>query len=106
MKIVNETEQDGITQPTSTAPAQPNPAVHTITTKLPAFSILSASAWFRGAEIQLCLRENNFIIDESRLCMWSDSWNLFPQISSWLNGQGDQISYKDLKVFLLWQFML
>ncbi|KAK7068951.1 hypothetical protein SK128_004948, partial [Halocaridina rubra] len=73
--------------------------------KLPTFSTIDAHIWFRRAEIQFRLKRITNSGTQADHVSSSIPDTLFPQISDWLESQGDNaIAYQDLKTFLLKKF--
>ena len=95
------------TSASSSATPSPGPYVHAISMlELPTFSIVNTSSWYQRAEIQLRLWKIMNSQTMANHVLAAISKDLFPQISAWLTGQGDQLSYYDLKAYLLCYFSL
>ena len=90
------------TNTSSSAMPLPGPGVHSMSTlKLPAFLTVDTSSWFRTVDIQFCLRKIQNSQTKANHVLAAISEDLFPQISEWLDRQGNLISYDDLKSYLL-----
>ena len=65
----------------------------------PPFRWLIPSSWFWRTEIHFHLRKIMSSQAKADHVSAAISKDLFPQIFTWLDGQGDQISYDDLKAY-------
>ena len=73
--------------------------------RLPTFSAVDAGIWFKRAEIQFRLRRITKSQTMADHVLASIPDDLFPQVSQWLDEQGNNpIEYADVKAYLLEKF--
>ena len=90
----------------------PTPADSSATTlvanfRLPTFSSIDSSIWFRRAEVQFRLKRITSSSTKADHVLAAIPDTLFPQMSEWLDAQGDDaLEYDELKQYLLQKFTL
>ena len=90
----------------TTEAAAQNSSVNSATVKLPPFSRSEAQTWFRRAETQFRLKSITRSTTKADHVLSSLPEDVFPQIAQWLNEQPDELTYENLKAYLLQEFTL
>ena len=81
-------------------------ALNAASVKLPSFSRTDSQVWFRRAETQFRLKGVSQSCTKADHVLASIPDEIFSHIAHWLNEQPDQLSYGELKSYLLKEFSL
>ena len=75
--------------------------------RLPAFSTIDSTIWFKRAEVQFRIKKITSSTSQADHVLAAIPDALFPQISKWMDSKGSSaIQYEDLKKYLLKKFSL
>lgn len=82
------------------------PAVSARDIKLPTFCAIDAPTWFKRAEVQFRLKNENSDTRKADHVLASIPDDVFPLLAEWLDDQGDTpVTYQNLKARLLSQYV-